>query len=62
MIQHIIGRFKTFSDACKFLNSKELIKFLNDNLIELVGNFVFHIIHDGDSLDYTVVLELGGLH
>ena len=62
MIQHILGRFKTFSDACKFLNSKDLIKLLNANEIELFGNFVFHIIHDGDSLDYTVVLELGGLH
>ena len=63
MIQRNIKEFGTLKEATKFINSKDFIKLLNANEIELVGNFWIAIHHDEDTLCYTVqlIMERGAL-
>lgn len=56
MIQRNIKEFGTLKEATRFINSKDFIKLLNANEIELVGNFWIAIYHDEDALCYTVQL------
>ena len=64
MITVCMGRYATFRDALKFLDSKDFIKLLNANEIELCGNFEIKIIHNDKWLDYElpcyeIILEVG---
>ena len=57
MEQFICDRFYTLTHALKYLGSTKFIKDLELSDIRLVGNYTIEIIHDGESLDYTVVLR-----
>lgn len=57
MMKLYIGGFDTFKDAINFLNSKDFIKLLNANEIELYDDFSFEIIHNVKLLCYDVILK-----
>ena len=63
MIQRNIKEFGTLKEATKFIDSKDFIKLLNANEIELVGDFYIAIHHDEDALCYTVqlIMDRGAL-
>lgn len=57
--KHVVGEFETFHQCFKFLDSKEFVKLLNANEIELSGDFSIIINHDAEELCYHIILIEG---